>query len=145
MMSIPHAAIQLRLGERRELRPLHAHVGASLVDGRAGGFGSLVSHTAQRRAERMREADVRDEPLAEERRWPPFRAIEELVGDDQVERLVVLLEAADRTGREDELDAQQLEAEDIGAEVQLARHEYRWPAPWRARKATRLPRSVPTT
>ena len=71
----------------------------------------------------MREADVRDQPAAEERRDAAARAIEELIGNDEVERLVLLLQAADRARREDVLDAERLEAEDVGAEVQLRRHQ----------------------
>ena len=67
----------------------------------------------------MRERDVRDEPAAEERADPALRPIEELVGHDDVERLVLLLQAADRARRQDALDAEHLEAVDVRAEVQL--------------------------
>ena len=53
----------------------------------------------------------------------PLRAIDELIGDDDVERLVFLLQAADRAGREDVLHAQHLHPEDVGAEVQLRRRQ----------------------
>ena len=82
-----------------------------------------VGDAAQRRAERMREADVRDQPVAEERGDAAARPIDELIGDHQVERLVLLLQAADGARREDVLDAQRLEAEDVGAEVQLRGHQ----------------------
>ena len=75
------------------------------------------------RAERMREADVRDQPPAEERADPPFRPIDELVGNHDVERLVLLLQAADGAGRQDVFDAQQLHAEDVRAEIQLRGRE----------------------
>ena len=74
-------------------------------------------------AERMREADVRDQAVAEERADAPARAIEELIGNDEVERLVVLAQAADGARRQDPLDAEQLEAVDVGAEVQLGRQQ----------------------
>ena len=71
----------------------------------------------------MREADVRDEAAAEERADAAARAIDELIGKHEVERRVLLLQAADRAGREDPLDAQQLHAEDVGAKVQLGRDQ----------------------
>ena len=71
----------------------------------------------------MREADVRDQPLAEERRDAAAGPIDELIRDDQVERLVFLLQAADGARREDVFDAERLEAEDVGAEIQLRGHE----------------------
>ena len=74
-------------------------------------------------AQRVREGDVRDEPAAEERADAPFRAIEELIGHDDVERLVFLLQAADRARRQDPLDAEHLEAVDVRAEVQLRRQD----------------------
>src|SRR6185312_12656897 len=49
--------------------------------------------------------------------------VEELIGDDDVERLVFLLEAADGARRQDPLDAEHLEAVDVGAEVQLRRQD----------------------
>ena len=71
----------------------------------------------------MREGDVRDEAAAEERADAALGAIEELIGHHDVERLVFVLQAADRAGRQDPLDAEHLEAEDVGAEVQLRRQQ----------------------
>ena len=71
----------------------------------------------------MRERHVRDQPAAEERADPPLRPIEELIGHDDVERLVFLLQAADRARRQDPLDAEHLEAVDVRAEVQLGRQD----------------------
>ena len=115
--------VQLRLGERRELRPLHAHVGAALVHAWRRRAGRCRRPPAERAAERVREADVRGQPAAEEGADPPAGPIDELVGHDDVERLHLLLEAADRAGREDEVHAQHLHAEDVGAEVQLGRQQ----------------------
>ena len=124
MMSKPGGAVRVRLGDRRELRPFHADVRAAPVHGRAGRVRpTSYAIVAQRPAERMREADVRDEPVAEERADAPARAIEELIGNDEIERLVVLAQAADRARRQDPLDAEHLEAVDVRAEVQLGRQQ----------------------
>ena len=68
----------------------------------------------------MREADVRHEAATEERADAASRAIDELVGHDDIERLQLLLQAADRAGRQDRGDAERLHPEDVRAEVQLA-------------------------
>ena len=85
--------VRIRLGHRRKLRPFHAHVGAAFVDGRSGLGPPRVQDAAERTAERMREADVRHEAVAEECADPPARAVVELVGDHEILRL-----AAPRAG-----------------------------------------------
>ncbi len=67
----------------------------------------------------MGELHVRHDAAPEERADAALRAIEELVRDDDVLGRVVLAEAPDGAGREDPLDAQHLEAEDVRPEVQL--------------------------
>src|ERR1017187_6295983 len=69
----------------------------------------------------MREADMRHQSIAEERRRAAPRAIEELIGDDELERAVLLLERTHGAQRNDALYAQHPEAPDVGAEVQLRR------------------------
>ena len=85
--------------------------------GRVGGDRRHVG------AERMREGDVRDEAAAEEGADAPLRPIEELVGHENVERPVLLLQAADRARRQNPLDAEHLEAVDVRAKVQLRRQD----------------------
>ena len=55
----------------------------------------LVRDGAQAAAERVCEAVVRRQPLPEERADAPGRAIDELIGEHQVHRRVLFLEAAD--------------------------------------------------
>ena len=117
-------AVQLRLGQRRELRPFHADVGAAAVHGRA----DLLRRVARRSSPASPQngcakPTCATRPLPKNVLIRPLRAIEELIGDDDVERLVFLLQAADGARREDALDAEHLEAEDVGAEVQLGRQQ----------------------
>src|SRR5205814_10123021 len=65
-------------------------------------------------------SDVRHQTAAEKRRDASFRPVEELVGNQQIERTIYVFQRADRARREDVLHAKLLEAEDVGAEVQLA-------------------------
>ena len=64
--------------------------------------------------------DVRDQTIAEEGIDAVAGAIEELVGDHKIERLVLFLERSHGRDRNDSLDTQLLEAVDVGAEVQFA-------------------------
>jgi hypothetical protein len=74
--------------------------------------------------ERLIERNVNDQPLAEEgRRADALGAVEELIGDDHVAGRVVLAQAADGAHRDQVLDAQLLEAINIGAARHLARHQ----------------------
>src|SRR5262249_9456356 len=50
---------------------------------------------------------------------PSLRPIEELIRDDDMQRRVLLLETAHGARRNDAFDAQRLEPEDVGSEVQL--------------------------
>src|SRR4026208_2436711 len=74
-------------------------------------------------AHRMRNGAGRHEPPAEERADAAPRAIEKLIGHQNVERPVFFLQAADRARRQDALDAEHLEAVDVGAEIQLRRED----------------------
>ena len=78
---------------------------------------------SQRLAKRMREADMRDDPVAEERGVAVEGAVDELIGEHEIERLDLLPQAPDRARRDDGFDAELLEAVDIGAEVQLRRQQ----------------------
>ena len=71
----------------------------------------------------MREADVRHQSVAEKGGHAPAGAIDELIGDHEVERLVLVLQAADGAGRQQVFHAQDLETVDIGAEIQLRGQE----------------------
>src|SRR5207253_10574235 len=113
----------LRFRKRRELGPFHADVRSTLVDRRARFLAALIRDAAQNPAEWMRKADVPDEAASEEAAGPPLRAVEELIGNDDVGRFVCLFEAADRAGRENEFDAERLHAEDVRAEIQLRRRQ----------------------
>src|SRR5262249_40617627 len=76
----------------------------------------------------MSERDVRDQAFAEKRRNAPARAVEELLGDDDVCRRVLFLQSADRRSGYDSLDAQQFQGVDVGAKRQFGRRDA-MPAP----------------
>src|SRR4051812_20029800 len=74
-------------------------------------------------AHRVRERDVRNEAPPEKRADTPLRSIEELIGDQNVERPVFFFQAAYGAGRQNLLDAEHLEAEDVRAKVELGRQQ----------------------
>src|SRR5687768_1394995 len=75
------------------------------------------------RADRMRERHVRRETAAEKCADAAVRAIEELIGHDDVERRIFVLQAANGTGRDDPVGTKQLEPEDVRAKVELRRQQ----------------------
>ena len=78
---------------------------------------------SQIRTHRIGHPHVGHDAVAEERRGPAPRPVEELVGDDEVEGPDILPHAPHGADRDHPLDAQRLEAVDVGAEVQLRGHE----------------------
>ena len=78
---------------------------------------------ATSRADRIGEADVGHQAFAEEGGDAAARAVEELIGDDEIERPVLLLERSHRAERDDALHAQRLHAVDVGPEIQLRGRE----------------------
>src|SRR5205823_13300782 len=65
------------------------------------------------------QLSVSDEAVAEEGIGAMASAVEELVGDDDVGRLVLELHRAHGADGDDALDAEHLEAVQVGAEVEL--------------------------
>ena len=55
-----------------------------------------LDHVGQLRADGIGEADVRHQSFAEERGDAAARAIHELIGDHEIQRLVLFLQRADR-------------------------------------------------
>ncbi len=51
-------------------------------------------------------------------------AVKELVGDHEVERLMLFFQRTDRRHGNDALDSQLLESVNVGAKIQLARQEF---------------------
>ncbi len=73
----------------------------------------------QLRADGVRETDVRDQAFAEKCGDTAACAVDELVRDHEVQRLMFFLERTDGAERKNALDAQHLHAVNVGAEVQL--------------------------
>ena len=112
-------SVEPRLGQRRKLRAFHADIRAASMDVCADRLHGVGGDASELRTNRMGERHVRREAAAEKRADARLCAIEKLVGDDDIERRVFGLEAADRAGRDDALRSQQLESKDVCPEVEL--------------------------
>ena len=123
MMSMPQDRYSRDSASVENCGPsMHTYV-PPLVDCRAGRAGRRERDVTQRPAERMGETHMGDEAVAEEGRHASLRSIEELIRDHEVERFVLFLETPHRARREDVLDAKQLEAVDVRAEIELGREQ----------------------
>ena len=63
---------------------------------------------------------MRDDAFAEERVDAVAGAVEELVGNDELQRLVLFLQRTNRRDRQNALDAELFESINVGAEIQFA-------------------------
>ncbi len=74
-------------------------------------------------ANRLGEPDMRHDAVAEEGVDAMPRAIDELIGDNEVQRPMLFLQRADGRERQNALDAKLLHAMNVGAIVDLGRRE----------------------
>ena len=106
-------------GQRGELRPLHADIGAAAHHRDALGLRRRGEMDAQPRRHRMRHRDMRDAALAEERTLALVGAVDELVDQHEGAGRQLLLERAAGRERDQVGDAGALEHVDIGAVVDV--------------------------
>src|SRR5579872_241819 len=114
------AAIDVGLGFSGKLWPFHAAVGAAVLACHADLLAGLLDDSRKLSADGIGEADVGDDSVAEKSVDAVAGAVEELVRNNEIERLVLLFEGSDGRDRDDALDAELLESVNIGAEVEFA-------------------------
>ena len=102
---------------------MHKYVPPSFAVTSAVGSRRACATCANCGANGMREADVRDQSFAEKRGDAAACAIDKLIRDHEIERLVFFLQRAHGAERENALHAQRLHAVNIGAEIQLRRRD----------------------
>ena len=119
-----HLAVRLGFGAGRERGAVHVHVGAAIVDGVAARGAGAGDDVAQPGADGIGKCDMGDDTAAEEGVLrAPAGAVEELRGEHDVARLVLLLEAADCGDADDPADTERAQRVDICAVIQLMRHD----------------------
>src|SRR5208283_5491987 len=88
-------AIQIRLGFGRELRSFHVKVRAALLHVYARAPASLRQYSSLFFANGMPESNVYDQSVAKECVYAMTRAIDKLVGDDKIQRMMFLFQRTD--------------------------------------------------
>jgi hypothetical protein len=117
----PQTAVDIGFGLGRELRALHAQIGSTFLAQHANFLASRHDNVDQLRADGISEGNVRDQAAAEKGIDAMSRAVEKLIRNDEIERLVPFLERSHGGDGNDALHSKLLEAMDIGTEVQFAR------------------------
>src|ERR1700757_1017291 len=113
------AAVDVRFGLGRKLRSLHVEVGTATLPGHAHLPAGAFDHSRHLRTYRISEGDVGYDSVAEECVDAMAGAVEELVGNDEIQRLVFFLERTHGGDGNDAFYTQLPESVNIRAEVQL--------------------------
>jgi len=111
------APIDIGFRPRRELRSFHADVRAASFDSNVGVLSRPLDDAGEQAANRIRETDMRDEAIAEERRDTSPGPIVKLIGQNDIQRLQLFFERTDSACRKNPLRAQLFESVDIRAEL----------------------------
>ena len=80
-----------------------------------------MDNLGELRTHRIGEADVRDQALAEKRGDAAASPVEKLIRNYKLERRVFFLQRSNGAERQDSIDAQRFESENVGAKVLLGR------------------------
>lgn len=120
-------AVHVRLSTGAELRSLHAHDGALVVQTHAvtlEAVAALAHDLGNTLVEGIGEADVADHAALEEgERADALGAVNDLVGDDEVAGLDLFLEGAYGAEGDDGADTEATESGDVGAGGNLVRSD----------------------
>src|SRR5690348_8724556 len=88
------AAIDIRFRLGGELRTFHAEVGPATFSDDSRSPAGMCNDASEFGAHRIGKGNVGDDAIAEERVDAMARTIEELVGNDELQRLMFFLEGA---------------------------------------------------
>src|SRR5260370_27322288 len=115
----PPTTVHIGFGFRREGRPFHAQICAALF--RCDGVLSAgcVDHICEMRTNRIGKADVGYQALSEKSRDASAGTIEELIGNHEIQRLVLFLHGSNGAKGDDTLHPELFEAVNVGPEVKL--------------------------
>src|SRR6267143_118476 len=117
-------AIYVRLGLGRKLWTFHADIRSTTLGCHSYVLAGAFYHSDHLAADWIAETDMGYDPVAEKRVHAVPRTIEKLVGNYEVEWLVLFLERTHRRHRHDALDAKLFESVNVGAEIQFGRQQF---------------------
>ena len=110
----------MRLGAGGEGRAVHADIGAAVVNTSPGGPGFLGQQGTQTGGDGIGERDVGDDaPAKEGVVLAAAGAVKELIGQDDVARLVFLLQAAHGGDGDDPAHVQGAQRPDVGTVIEF--------------------------
>ena len=113
--------VRQRFGARAERRAFHADISAAVVNRRLGLARGLQNNLPQFLANRIGERDVRHDAAPEKCvREGLLGAVNKLINQNNVARLVFFLQRADGADADDPRDAEFFHGPDVGAMIQLA-------------------------
>src|ERR1700722_7412368 len=111
-------AIHIRLGLGGKLRTLHADISSTKLCGNLGGLACAADNFHHLVADGFAKTYMRHHSIPEKRIDAVPRAVEELVGNDEIERLMLFLQRAYGRYRDNALYSQLFEAVNVRAEIQ---------------------------
>src|SRR5579863_2949633 len=116
------ATVNIRFCLGRELRAFHAEIGAAMLRDNTHLLTGRFDHLCQLCANGIGESNMGDDAATKKSIHAMTGAVEELIGYHELEWLVLFLERSDGRNGDDPLDAELLESVNVGAEIELARH-----------------------
>ena len=112
-------AVNIGFGLGRKLRPFHAQISSTALASNRRCLAGSFDHLSELRTDRIGKSNVSHDAFTEKRIHAMTRAIEELIGNYEVERLVFFLQRTDRGHGDDPFHTELLEAINIGAKIQF--------------------------
>src|SRR5438128_11344017 len=114
-------AVDVRFGFRRKLWPFHAEIGSAAFAHDTGFLAGSFQNAGEFRTDGICKRNVGDDAVAKKSIDAMARAIKELIGDDELHRLVLFLERADCGNGNNTLHSEMLKAINVRAKIQFGR------------------------
>lgn len=112
-------AVDVRFGFRRELRPFHAEIRTAAFPDHPRFLARFLDHASQVCTNGVGKSNVRHYSVSKKCVDAMASSVEELVRDDEFERLVLFLQRTDGRDRDDAFDAELLEPMNVAPEIQF--------------------------
>src|SRR5438128_1267330 len=114
-------AVDVRFGFRRKLWPFHAEIGSATLAHDARFLAGSFQNAGEFRTDGICKGNVGDDAVAKKSIDAMARAIKELIGDDELHRLVLFLQRTNRGNGNNALDYELLKAINVGSKIQLGK------------------------
>src|ERR1700686_2750702 len=117
-----HAPTAVNIGFRfgRELRPFHAQISSPALPGDRGRLAGCFNDLSELWTDRIGKRNVSYDAIPEESIHAMTSAVEELIGNYEVQWLMFFLQRTDRGHGDDPFHAELFEAINVGAKIQFS-------------------------